>query len=110
MQSVRRLIVMCERPMHLAADEAAAWLRREAAEISGKDGIYKVELTVLESAPLRWGRVWDWLIEIDLGSQPDALAKGSRCATLLADLRLLGMRPAVAVADPSKKQLFGDRR
>ena len=107
---MRRLIVMCERPMHLGADEAAAWLRREAAQVLAEDGIAKVELTVLESAPLRWGRVWDWLIEIDLVSHADALARGSRCATLLADLRLLGMRPSVALADPSKKQLFGDRR
>lgn len=107
-----RLIVMCERPMHLAEDEAGAWLMREAAEISAEDGINGVELTVLESAPLRWGRVWDWLIEIELvgGADRDTLAKGSRCATLLADLRLLGMRPAVAVVDPAKKQILSHPR
>lgn len=107
-----RLIVMCERPMHLAEDEAVAWLQREAGEISADDGVDSVELTVLESAPLRWGRVWDWLIEIEIAGETDrdALAKGSRCATLLADLRLLGMRPAVAVVDPAKKQILSHAR
>jgi hypothetical protein len=109
---VPRLIVMCERPMHLGEDEAAAWLQREAAAIVAQDGIDSVELTELESAPLRWGRVWDWLIEIELAeaSDTDALAKGSRCAALLADLRLLGMRPAVAVIDPAKKQILSHAR
>ena len=107
-----RLVVLCERPMHLARDEAATWLQREAAEISAEDGIDSVEFTVLERAPLRWGQVRDWLIEIELAGDPDrfALARGSRCATLLVDLRLLGMRPAVAVVDPAKKQVLSHAR
>ncbi len=92
--------------MHLAADEAAAWLEREARAIHGQPGVQAIGLTELEPAPLRWGRVWHWLIEIELETALDAsaLAKGTSCAVLLADLRLLGMRPAIAVANPAKKR------
>ena len=105
-------MVMCERPVHLTPEEATAWLKREAGELVGADDIESVELTALENTPLRWGRIWDWLIEIEFaeGSDVVALAQGSRCAALLADLRLLGMRPAIAVADPAKKQTLSPAR
>ena len=107
-----RLIIMCERPMHLRSDEALAWLRREAGALARSDGVERVELTELESAPLRWGRIWDWLIEIDLSDDATGrgLANGSACAALLADMRLLGMRPAVAIADPAKKLALSPAR
>ncbi len=94
--------------MHLCGDEARAWLQREASALADSDGIERVELTELESAPLRWPRIWDWLIEIELGDAGpgSGLRNGSACAGLLADMRLLGMRPAVAIADTAKKHIL----
>ena len=111
MPGVARLIVMCERPPHLARDEVRCWLRHEATAVARQESIESVALTELDNMPIRWDRLWDWLIEIELddASAADFLAKGSVCAGLVADLRLLGMRPALAVADPAKKQALSRR-
>jgi hypothetical protein len=106
---VSRLIVLCERPKHLSAEEALTWFRRATDGLVGRDGIEAVSLTALESVSLRWARSWDWLIEVELPDSGTArrLVGETPWGELLADLRLLGMRPCVAVADRARATPLG---
>jgi hypothetical protein len=94
-----RLLVLCRHPYHLPLEEAAAWLTQELERVLRADELEGATLTRLASA--QGTRDWDWLIELRLGSGlPAPLASArSACGALLADLRLLGMAPAAAVAD-----------
>ena len=93
--------MLVQRPYHLTSEESEQWLRRQAEMLAAVAGVRGVDMTPLSSASLRFGREWDWLLEIHL--QPDVnphdTVRSNACAGLLADLRLLGMRPAVAIAD-----------
>ena len=107
-RDVIRMIVLCECPRQLTRDDAVTWLRRVTADITGSE-VAAARLIELESVSLRWGRAWDWLIEIEF---KDARAirqvvGESAWVALLADLRLLGMRPSVAVADPARVTSLG---
>ena len=87
--------------MHLTAKDAATWLESEVRELLADDFATRIHFISLSSASTAWGRQWDYLIEIDLreGSDPNAVVRSAACASLLGDLRLLGMRPTVLVAD-----------
>ena len=98
-----RLIVLAQRPYHLSVAEAEEWLRAQVVELAGLGGVLRVDMTRLASASLRFGREWDWLLEVHLDAAVDAqhTLREPACTGLLADLRLLGMRPAVAIAGPT---------
>ena len=104
-----RLIVLCERPRQLSAEDALAWFRRATADLVDGEAIDAVSLTELESVSLRWGRSWDWLIEVEFADPGTArrVAAERPWGELLGDLRLLGMRPCVAVADPDRSTQLG---
>lgn len=107
---VTRLIVLCERPRHLTRDQAIEWFREATACLRVGGGPVKaVRLTELESPSIRWGRSWDWLLEVELASVEAAgeLMSDGPGGDLLADLRLLGMHPAVAVASPTRTTDLG---
>ena len=108
MRPVTRLIVACERPDHLAEDEARAWLLREAGSLARSSGVERVELSALESARGEWDVGWDWLIEVQLADQTDGrtFVRQAAWVDLLGDLRLLGMRPTVAVVDPARTHVL----
>jgi len=95
-----RLLVLCRHPYHLPREEAEAWLRQELELVLQRDALRAARLTSLESACADWNRGWDWLIELQVGdgAPTAALARGGACGELLADLRLLGMSPVVALA------------
>jgi hypothetical protein len=101
---VTRLILLCERPRHLARDEAVAWFTRATGQLAASPGVRELLLTELESASLRWTRTADWMVEAELERDvdPRRLVDTEPWRDLLADLRLLGMRPSVAVADPER--------
>ena len=92
-----RLLILAQCPHHLRPDEAETWLRSELDELP-RDGVERVELAPLASVSLRFGRHWDWLVELHWASDAAAARalEGPACLTLLGDLRLLGMRPSVA--------------
>jgi hypothetical protein len=95
-----RLLVLCRRPYHLPPKEAEAWLRQELEAVLQRDGLEGATLTRLENPSAQWTRSFDWLIEFRLsGLASTAMGRGGACGELLADLRLLGMEPAVALAD-----------
>jgi hypothetical protein len=95
-------MLFISRPFHLSEKEADRWIRSQAAAIGGTDAITRMELSRLQSPAARGdGADWDWLIEMHC----DGIESASRAAReeglrdLLADLRLLGMRPRLLLAD-----------
>ena len=94
-----RLIVLVGTPYHLRAAEAEEWLRGEASGLATVDRVRCALLSPLASPSLRWGNQWGWLIEIECESPDDAdrVVRDGAWTALIGDLRLLGMRPTVAV-------------
>ena len=96
-----RLLVTWMQPYHLSRAEARAWLSAETGRLLELPAIARLELTELEAPCDTRGRAWDWLLEVHLVHGRE----GARCvdeplfAEWLRDLHLLGMRPAVALAD-----------
>ena len=102
--------MLCERPRRLKREEAVEWLRKATASLEvGEGGVKALQLVELDSPSLRWARCWDWLLEVELASDVDAneLVSHGPWGDLLADLRLLGMRPAVAIANPARTTQLG---
>jgi hypothetical protein len=93
-----RLIVLLQRPDHLSRAESVEWLHTEVEQLADISGVERIDVSSLGSASLHFGREWDWLLELHLEPDvtPEAATGDSRCTYLLADLRLLGMRPTVA--------------
>jgi hypothetical protein len=95
-----RLLVLCRSPYHLPGEDAEAWLKDELEVVLRHDGVEDATLTRLTNPSAQWPRSFDWLIEFRLsGLASTAMGRGGACGELLADLRLLGMTPAVALAD-----------
>ena len=95
--AVPRLLVLWSRPRHLTSDVAERWARGEIRALLGDDGIRSAELTRLQSASPRHGCDWSWLLEVEVAGPVRECVERGRCAEWLADLRMLGMRPAVIV-------------
>ena len=96
-----RLLVLVSPPRHLALAEAEDWLRAELAPLASGATVRSAALSTLASASRRWTQEWGWLIEFefeDAQAAREAMADEA-CAILLGDLRLLGMRPTVALVD-----------
>ncbi len=97
---VARLMIFVERPHHVTSDEAEAWLERELAALDS-DGVDSIRLKRVVGASPRLCDTWSWMVQIDccdLDSAREAVGSGPGMA-LLADLRLLGMRPSVALVE-----------
>lgn len=100
-----RLLVLVRPPHHLDLEEAEDWLRQEVAPVTGSAGVRSAALSRLASASRRWTQEWGWLIELEFKDAQAARAAVAEdaCAMLLGDLRLLGMRPTVAVIDGAQE-------
>jgi hypothetical protein len=109
---VTRVIVLFEQPSHLSLEEAADWLRPQVARLGAIAGVASVELRAVASASRRWPRMWDWLVEIHLASSADGhrIVEAEPCTELLADLQMLGMRPAVGVVDDGRTAALDEGR
>ena len=96
-----RLLLLCRHPYHLRWRDADGWLRRELQTALRRDGLDGARLTRLESASSHSARSFDWLIEFRLDRQlaSAAMGRGGACEELVADMRLLGLAPEVALAD-----------
>jgi hypothetical protein len=95
---VSRLLVLFHDPYHLHARDAQAWLKQELTDILRRDQLQGARLTRLGAASSQARGGYDWLLE--LAVEPDAPANPrGAIGELVADLRLLGMAPMVAVAD-----------
>jgi hypothetical protein len=96
---VTRVIILVGTPEHLRAAEAEEWLRGEASALGTADGVRRAVISPLGSPSLRRGNEWGWLIEIDCQDPDgaDRVVRDGAWTALMGDLRLLGMRPTVAV-------------
>jgi hypothetical protein len=95
-------MIFVERPRHVASDEAEAWLEHELAAFDG-NGVDRVQLKRLETGSVRFSETWSWMVQIDcddVDAAREALGNGP-AMMLLGDLRLLGMRPFVALVGDS---------
>jgi hypothetical protein len=95
---VPRVVIFGSQPQHLSAAESNAWLCSELGTLRGLPGVESVVLTRVQDSP-RYSRPWAWLCELHLadGADPQACAEHPLCRDWLMDLRLLGMRPALAI-------------
>ena len=96
---VSRLLLFCNQPHHLSAAEADGWLRDQVAQLELPETVERIELTRLRAAASGHPSPGDWLCELHIGGSgdPRACLDDPACAEWLRDLRLLGMRPAIAV-------------
>lgn len=96
-----RLVLLVESPPHLDGEQAEAWLRSELATLVAQPGIQRGSLSRLESVSAHFARGADWLIELECAGQGDAAraACNSAFRDLFGDLRLIGMRPTLSVAN-----------
>ncbi len=94
-----RILILCERPPGLSADEAERWLRRDAAQVRDR-GIERFEIERLGPTPQLDAHGFVWLLEITVRTEDDVerLFRQPRFLELLGDLRLTGMKPAAAIA------------
>jgi hypothetical protein len=95
-----RLMIFVQRPRHVSAAEAEDWLRGELEPVGG-DGIRGIELKRLVSPGLSFSDTWSWMIELDCRDTDAArrAVEDGPGLMLLADLRLLGMRPSLALVE-----------
>ena len=99
-RNVARLMIFVERPRHLTSEEAETWLERELAALDG-NGVHSIRLKRVVGASPRLCDTWSWMVQIDcrdLNAAREAIRTGPAMA-LLADLRLLGLRPSVALVE-----------
>jgi hypothetical protein len=96
-----RLLVAWKHPHHLTDEEARRWLRIEIGRLLELPAVDRLELTELDRVSEAYARPWDWLLDVQLAPGAD----GASCvdeplfADWLRDLRLLGMRPIVLLAE-----------
>jgi hypothetical protein len=96
-----RVPVLWTRPCHVSAEEAPAWAQHEASRPLSLEGVAYAQLTALQSACERHARAWDWMLELRFASgvSSNASAEAAPWTERLADLRVLGLRPTVLLAD-----------
>jgi DNA-binding transcriptional LysR family regulator len=97
---VARLMIFVQHPRHVSTEEAESWLAKEFEALVG-NGVERVYLSRLRNPSLRFGETWAWMFELecrDADAACEAVRHGAGLA-LLADLRLLGMWPSVALVD-----------
>jgi hypothetical protein len=92
------VVITGSQPQHLSPAEAHAWLRAEVEGLHALPGVEFVVLTPV-SGSARHPRPWAWMCELHLAADVDAAGcvEHPVCSEWVMDLRLLGMRPAVAV-------------
>jgi hypothetical protein len=101
---IARLMLFVRRPYHLSQEEADRWMRSEAAPLARAAAIRSVEVSRLRSPGAPSSSDWDWLIEMSFEDRDDAAraAREEVCRDLVADMRLLGMRPSLALVDGTR--------
>jgi hypothetical protein len=97
-------MIVVEHARHVSTDEAECWLREQLETIRG-EGIERVGLKRLGSPSLRFSEVRSWMIELDCRDAEAAseAVKAGPGLELLADMRLLGMRPWVATVEDAPR-------
>lgn len=93
-------MIFVQHPRHVSTEEAESWLAKEFEALVG-NGVERVYLRRLRNPSLRFGETWAWMFELecrDAEAACEAVRHGAGLM-LLGDLRMLGMRPCVALVD-----------
>ena len=88
-----RVLVLWIRCYVISAEEDARWAQEETEKLRAADGVLDLTLHRVEQAAARHVRQWDWCLELRVAD--GEVMRQRRIAEFLADLRLLGTRPAV---------------
>jgi hypothetical protein len=101
---VPRVLIAGWRPQHLSASEADAWFAAQLRPLRTLPGVERVTMTRVSGTD-RHPRPFDWVCELQLADGADAAACAEHpvCEDWVRDLRLLGMRPALAVLDGGRE-------
>ena len=97
--AVPRVLVLWTRPHHLTPQEAERWVRRELRAVAADDAVRSARLSRLEQASPWHGGDWRWLLELQIAGSVRDYVESDPCAEWLGDLRLLGMRVELVVAE-----------
>ena len=92
-----RILVLWNACRGISSDEDARWVREEVEKLEAGPGVRTLTLHEVRSAALRYPHHWDWCLEVGVGEPPGAVVRAPECKEFLADLRLLGTKPAVLV-------------
>jgi hypothetical protein len=98
-----RLVMMVRPPHHVRLEEAEDWLRGELGPVAEAQGVRCAAISRLRVASHRQALEWGWLVELGF-EDPDTarqVAGDGPWMELMGDLRLLGMRPTVALIEGS---------
>ncbi len=98
MSAARRISVCCHCPTGLPGAPVRAWIEDRAQRLRRATSVQRVvTLGLDEQRPGRWA----WALEVD-ADDPPSPALDALVDELLADLRLLDLRPIVSVAGLSE--------
>jgi hypothetical protein len=93
-------MIFVQSPRHVARDEARAWLEEELTALDA-DGVDRIQLKRVVNATPAGAESWSWMVQIDcrdVDAAREAVGTGPG-QMLLGDLRLLGMRPSLALLE-----------
>ena len=92
-----RILVLWNACRGISSDEDARWGREEVEKLEAGPGVRTLTLHEVRSAALRYPHHWDWCLELAVDETPNAVVRAPVYREFLADLRLLGTKPAVLV-------------
>jgi hypothetical protein len=92
-----RILVLWNACRGISSDEDARWVREEVEKLEAGPGVRSLTLHEVGSAALRYPHYWDWCLEVAVDETPNAVIRAPGYKEFLADLRLLGTKPAVLV-------------
>jgi len=91
-----RVLVLWIRCHVISAEEDARWVEEETTKLRDCEGVLDLTLHRVETAAVRHVRQWDWCMELHVADgAANAVVRQPLIAEFLADLQLLGTRPAV---------------
>jgi hypothetical protein len=98
------VIITGGQPQHISSAEAHTWMRVQLAGLREVPGVESVVLTRVQASASH-PRPWAWLCELHVAAGVDArsCAEHPVCTEWLMDLRLLGLRPTLAVLDAGEQ-------
>jgi hypothetical protein len=88
-----RVLVLWIRCYVISAEEDARWAQEETEKLRACDGVLDLTLHRVEKVGTRHVRQWDWCLELRVAD--GETMRQRRIAEFVADLRLLGTRPAM---------------
>ena len=89
-----RIVVFWSAHVSGSTAELERWARDQLPVLLGARGVHEASLRRVSRVAPRWPVEWDWAFELRVSAEAVAeLCDRGPCGDLLADMRLLGMRP-----------------